>query len=198
MTTLIPTVSDVTFNEEDHTYFYGMQRIPSVSELLRPLTDAYLASIPEGILNRKRDLGLAVHRAAELIDTGYELDPDTIDPDVNGYLEAYKRFLVDMRPKWASVERTVFDADRWYAGRLDRSGTVNGQTFVVDIKTAATLSTATAVQLTAYAEADSDWGSGIAALQLLPKGEYKFVPLQREPKTWEALLTIHAFKGVTK
>ena len=198
MTTLTPNVSDVTFNEEDHTYFWGMRRIPSVSELLRPLTDGYLASIPEGILNRKRDLGLAVHRAAELIDTGFELDPDTIDPDVNGYIEGYRKFLVDMRPEWASVERTVFDADRWYAGRLDRSGTVNGQAFVVDIKTAATLSDATAVQLTAYAEADADWESGIAALQLLPKGEYKFVPLTRQPKVWESLLTIHAFKGETK
>lgn len=198
MSTITPSVADVTFNEEDHSYWLGMARIPSVSELLRPLTDGYLASIPEAILNRKRDLGLAVHRAAELIDQGYELDPETINPDVNGYIEGYRQFLVDMRPQWQSVERTVFDADRWYAGRLDRTGVINGKPYVVDLKTAATLSDATAVQLTAYAEADADWESEIAALQLLPKGEYKFVPLVRQPKVWSALLTIHAFKGEPK
>lgn len=64
--------SDVTFDETTHTYWYGMERLPSVSELMRPITSAYLTNIPEHILEWKRDLGTAVHRACELWDAGVQ------------------------------------------------------------------------------------------------------------------------------
>jgi len=191
-------MTEITFNAQDHTYWRGPERIPSVSEILRPLTDSYLAGIPEAILNRKRDIGIAVHRACELVDQGYDLDPDTIDPDVNGYLEGYRRFLVDMKPQWTQIETMVFDPVRWYAGRLDRVGIISGVPTVVDLKTSVQLGGAVAIQLTAYAEAGADELHALAALQLLPKGEYKLVPLPRESHVWDALVTVHQFKERTK
>lgn len=188
----------VTFHEDDHSYWLGLARIPSVSEILQPLNTSWLSTIPEAILNRKRDIGLAVHRACELIDTGYEIDPETLDDDVAGYVDGYRKFLIDTKPTWQSVERMVFDPARWYAGRLDRTGIVSGKPYVIDIKTSASVQPSVAVQLTAYAEADQDAHSEIAALQLLPKGDYRFVTVERQPDVWAALLTLHKFQGEVK
>lgn len=190
------TAADITFNEDDHTYWRGMERVPSVSEILRPLTESYFSNIPEAILNRKRDVGIAVHRACELIDLGHEIDPDTLDADVNGYVEGYRKFLVDMKPTWTAIEQIVFDEKNWYAGRLDRIGQFGTGSVVIDIKTSASLGPSVPVQLTAYARAHghSNGQPQLAALQLLPKADYKYVPMFWEPDVWDALLTIHKFK----
>lgn len=204
MTTFAPTAADITFHEEDHTYWAGLVQIPSVSEILRPITDDYLRTIPAHILERKRDIGKAVHTGCELIDSGYELDPDSVDDDVNGYIEGYKKFLLDRRPTWEAIEKKVFDPERWYAGRMDRAGLIGGRSYIIDLKTEAKSSSTktpldkrVAVQLTAYAEAyNRDYER--AVVRLLPNGDYDFYPVEDKPDVWAALLTLHQFKAGRK
>lgn len=190
-------ISAVTFDEASHTYWMDGEQLPSVSELLRPLTDGYLANIPEGVLNWKRDLGIAVHRACELYDLN-TLDESALDERIVPYLEAYKRFWVDQQPYWQDIEQIVVEMDARYAGRLDRAGRVGGVQTIVDIKTSQQIQPSAAIQLWAYAMAyDGMAAPDLAVLQLKPDGNYKlqrFTEFDAYAATWDALLALHRWK----
>lgn len=186
----------LTFEPDAHAYWYGMAQVPSVSEIMRPLTEQYLKAIPEDILNWKRDLGIAVHKACELFDLG-ELDEDSLDPQIIPYLEGYKRFLVDYRPLWTEVEAIVFNEADWYAGTLDRRGFLTGLSAIVDLKTSAEISSYAGIQLWAYALAAGAPDSSLYALQLLKTGDYRlhpFTDVARYANTWRSLLTLHEWR----
>lgn len=188
---------DVVFEPDTHTYWYGMEQLPSVSEILRPLTESYLAAIPEATLNWKRDLGIAVHEACELYDLEL-LDETTLDERIVPYLEGYKRFWMDMQPSWDAIERLVVEPDARYAGRLDRAGRVAGRATILDIKTSVAIQPSTAIQLWAYAMAYDEMAApDLAVLQLKPDGSYAyrtFTDYDLYSETWDALLTIHRWK----
>lgn len=187
----------ITFEADTHSYFYGMERVPSVSEILRPLTETYLAAIPEGILNWKRDLGIAVHKACELLDLG-TLDEESVDPQIVPYIEAYKAFRVDYQPKWDAIEQFVFADIGRYAGTLDRAGELTTGPAIVDIKTSLKVQPSAAVQLWAYAVAYGEvLAPDLLVLQLMKDGTYKLVPFTQYDEydaTWNALLTLHGWK----
>lgn len=192
----------IAFDAEHHQYWYGLERIPSVSEILQPLTGKYLASIPEGVLNWKRDLGIAVHKACELFDAGL-LDEEAIDSRIVPYLEGYKRFLTDCRPTWESTEQVVVDALARYAGTLDRAGVLRMAGVrieaVLDIKTSREVQPTTALQLWAYARAYApDISLELVALQLTGDGNYRlheYTNYARYQITWNALLDIKTWES---
>jgi hypothetical protein len=96
-----------------------------------------------------RTRGDYVHRMTEYFDRG-ELDTETLDPALVGYLSAYQRFHADVRPVWTHIEHRVHDEVYGYAGRLDRAGSwVGVDRAVLDIKSGPP-SPATAIQLAAY------------------------------------------------
>lgn len=187
----------ITFEPETHSYFYGMERVPSVSEILRPLTETYLAAIPEGVLNWKRDLGVAVHKACELLDLG-TLDGESLDEQIVPYLEAYKAFRVDYQPQWNAIEQIVFDDVRRYAGTMDRAGELTTGPAIVDLKTSLQVQPSAAVQLWAYAVAHAEIEQpDLLVLQLMKDGKYKLVPFTQYDEydaTWNALLTLYGWK----
>lgn len=190
--------SDITFDAENHQYFYGLERIPSVSEILRPLTETYLANIPEAILTWKRELGIAVHKACELYDLG-TLDEDGLDERIVPYLEGYKKFTVDYEPQWHAIEQIVFEPTMRYAGTLDRAGAFREtDAAVIDIKTSVSIQPTAALQLWAYACANDAYACpDLAVLQLLPSGNYNlswFEDYDLYAATWEALLTLRRWK----
>lgn len=190
-----PLAADVlSFEAESHTYWHGMAQVPSVSEVMRPLTEQYLRSIPEDALEWKRQLGTAVHKACELLDLD-DLDEEALDPVIVPYLEGYKRFLVDYRPQWNAIESRVFHREDWYAGTLDRQGVIRGDDeAIVDIKTSTKVASYAGIQLWAYGAAVTTPASSLYALQLLKTGNYKLVPftnLSRYRDTWQGLLSIH-------
>lgn len=191
------SAADITFEPEEHTYWLGLERVPSVSEILRPLTETYLAAIPEAVLNWKRDLGIAVHKACELLDLG-TLDEESLDERIVPYLEGYKAFRVDFQPQWNAIEQIVFDDVRRYAGTMDRAGELTTGPAIVDIKTSLQVQPSAAVQLWAYAMAhDEIEQPDLLVLQLLKDGTYKLVPFTQYDEydaTWNALLTLYGWK----
>lgn len=199
MTTAV--AQDITFEADSHTYWYGMEAIPSVSEILRPLTEKYIDAIPEGILNWKRDLGTAVHKACELFDLG-TLDESALDERIVPYLEEYKTFLVDCRPEWKAIESIVFEQDARYAGTLDRAGTVNAHPTILDIKTSNAIQPVAAIQLWAYALAYDDMAApDLCVLQLTGKGKYvlkTFTDYELYSDTWNALLALRRWNKLTE
>lgn len=63
--------------------------------------------------------GTAVHLATELWDKG-TLDESTVDPQIQGYLESWKRFRKDQGYTPIEIELKLYDPVYLYAGKIDR------------------------------------------------------------------------------
>ena len=127
----------ITFNEELHEYRLDGERVPSVTELIRPLTTAQYNAINPEVLRIAAERGTEVHEACEAID--YGLEPEDPAPDTWGFIEAYNQFLYDHAVEYYGIEEmgACRDFPIDYAGTVDRWGLVDGELAVVDIKTIA-------------------------------------------------------------
>jgi hypothetical protein len=140
----------LTFDAATHTYRYGGQVVPSVTQILAPLSDFRFVA-PE-VLDAARDFGTAVHLACELSDRG-QLDEDALDPALLPYLQQWRRFCREHMCEWLHIEKPVYHPTMRYAGTLDRAGLVDGDRCVLDIKSGSALYPSVGPQLAAYARA---------------------------------------------
>lgn len=180
----------VDFDEEKHEYSVGGIKVPSVSEILAPLSAERYGDLNPWMLKAAAAKGTAVHEACEMIDYGIEPDEDA---ETDGYLKAYTMFLMEHEAKWGFIEGIVYysrteDELPMYAGRIDRYGFVDGVPAVVDIKTYASLSSdaqlAASCQTSLYADAldsmgllGNMWKRYI--LHLKKDGTYRLVDLNK-------------------
>lgn len=157
---------DIFFDEEEHIYLVDGEEVPSVTSILEPLHRSY-GSVNPSVLEYAANRGRAVHEATEAID--YGLEPE-VDPDIQGYVDAYLDWSLVYRPSWIGIEQIVCHEAPMlteddlisypdYIGTLDRIGYFNGdkETLnIVDIKTSQPTKEAlisVTVQTVAYAEA---------------------------------------------
>ena len=181
----------IRFDPDSHTYWLGSVRVPSVTQILGVITDFSMVD-PE-VLAYKAQLGTAVHLATELYDAG-TLDPASIDPVVEPYLDAWVRFLSETGFEVDAIEQRVFHPAHIYAGTLDRTGRLDGRTAVLDIKTSAALMPSVGPQLAAYQEAlaageQKTRPERRLAVQLKPDGTYRLKEYS-DPADWAAFLSI--------
>ncbi len=184
----------LTFDEGAHEYKFKGVIVPSVTQILQPLND--FSGIPPAILENKRQIGVAVHKACELYDDD-DLDEESLTPIVADYFAAWKRFKTENEVVVEMSEQRIFHALHRYAGTLDRVLTLNGVRCVLDLKTSATLNPAVGLQLAAY-----DMALGVEklkrfALQLKPNGLYKLQEY-KDPKDYQvftALLTLKNWRN---
>ena len=125
------------FNEENHAYTLDGRPVPSVTEIVGLITSRKYADTNAALLQQAQRHGTAVHELCEMLDCGVEPEELDIEPELVGYVNAYLAFLRDYRPEWEYIEKPVYCLD--YAGRIDRVGTIDGQTAIVDIKTTASM-----------------------------------------------------------
>lgn len=137
----------LTFDAELHQYAYMGRVVPSVTQILKPLTD--FDSVPAGVLAAASAFGTAVHKACELWDLG-DLDEDSLDPQLAPYLQAWKQFMADHDCAWIHVEQPIVHKQLRYAGTPDRAGLVRGEEAVVDLKSTMALYPSVGPQLAAY------------------------------------------------
>ncbi len=133
----------ITFDEEKHEYRWDGIKVPSVSDILAPLSAERYSDINPAVLAQAAARGTAVHEMCEAMD--YGLEPE-IEPGLEGYAQAYADFLRDYFPKWDMVEQTVayrriFEEKPYYCGTVDRFGAIDGKHCVLDIKSYASLTT---------------------------------------------------------
>lgn len=176
----------IDFDEDKHEYSVGGVKVPSVSEILAPLSAERYGELNPWMLKAAAAKGTAVHEACELIDYGCEPEED---PEIDGYLYAYQTFLIEHDVEWEAIERIVYYTRSegelpLYCGTIDRYGTIDGVPCVVDIKTYASLSTdaqlAASCQTILYWDAIEDMGGAVEAryiLHLRKDGTYRLVPL---------------------
>lgn len=133
----------IDFNEEKHEYSVGGEKVPSVSEILAPLSADRYSQIDKFVLKNAAERGTAVHAATRAIDYGFAPEEDF---SISAYLKAYYMFLREVKPEWEMVEQIVWYSrylgdTPLYAGTVDRYGMIDGKPCVVDIKTYASLTT---------------------------------------------------------
>ena len=187
----------VQFDEAAHVYTtQSGVCVPSVSSILRPLTDAVYGAIDLTVLRRAAEFGTAVHACTEYFDAG-DLDESSLEPDWIPYLDAYKAFLNDVSPHWTGIELRL--ACERYAGTLDRFGFIKDEMWIVDIKTTSQIHPHVGVQLAAYEALyranypyTEDKEIKLAALQLRGDGTYRFVTFgsAADRACFNALLTV--------
>jgi len=204
------TADILEFDEASHTYRVGGRVLPSVTQILRPIGPD-LASIPPAVLERKRMLGTAAHLACELDDCG-ELDDSATDPDVMGYVRAWRLFVEQLEVTVLLTEHRAHSISLGYAGTIDRLAIMptpeapGGRApWVLDLKTAAEPHPSYGVQLAGYDLLLRDAGKVAAPLRrgtvhLRPDGTYRLVPFNNpnDEPAFRALLAIHNWKESTQ
>lgn len=184
----------LTFDESTHVYRLGGAVVPSVTQLLAPLSD--FSGIRPEVLEAKRDLGQRVHEACQFDDEG-DLDEGSVEADVAPYLDAYRSFRRDTGAVVIRNEQRVVEPQMRYAGTLDRVFELRGVRWLVDLKTCFATPISVGPQTAAYLRALADPGVQMrAALRLRPDRSYRFDALTGADdwSAFMACLALHKFK----
>lgn len=184
----VPITPELSFLESTHTYTLFNQKIPSVTQLMAPLTAAAYNGIDTEVLNRAADKGTEVHQAAEnYINFGIE----DISPEHRGYFEGFRKWFDEVKPVVVSTEFQTYHKYLIYGGTVDLLAYINGHLYVIDYKTTYSVEKMlTRVQLEAYKQALITHAIPVerkAVLHLRPNGTAKL--LEYEPddtEAWEA------------
>jgi len=159
-----------------HLYRLDGKVVPNVTRVLGDLYDWSLVA-PE-ILEHKRQIGAAVHRAIAL-DLEDDLDPASLDPQLEGYFEAWRRFRRETRFHCSLSECWVASKKFRYAGTLDFAGSLEGSDVLIDAKSTEP-HPGTSLQTAAYLHAACETGllsrAKRFALYLKPEGAYRLEP----------------------
>lgn len=139
-------MTELTLNKETHTYTVGKAVIPSVTQILAATRFFDQRFYTEYAATR----GSYIHKATELYDRR-ELDEETLDDELRGYLAAWKLFLSQVKPAFApgGIEKRGYSEIYGFAGTVDRVGAIDGNRAVIEIKSGMKLA-AHAIQLAGY------------------------------------------------
>lgn len=187
----------LTFNEELHEYRINGVVVPSVTQITSSLTD--YSRVPPSVLERKRDIGIALHKAVEIYLKG-DFETAALPDSFLPYFAAFANWLEKERFQPDQSELRVYSEKAMYAGTLDLTGTTaRGRRALIDFKCTAKLMPAAKVQTAGYAQACMEMGDSIKeryVLQLKPDGTYRFELFKdREDFTlFNSLLSFHHFQ----
>lgn len=175
----------IQFNSEKHQYVVDGKVVPSVSEIMKPLTEGYYKGIPKYILKNAQKRGTAVHEAIE----NYILF-DVISEKYRGYVE---QFITFVHENALYVDRTEMALSNGvYAGTVDLVlKRLNGKLILVDIKTTNVINESLVkVQLNAYKDLLLEYEYNIEECSVLHLKEdsYNFVTIEPDKETWSKLL----------
>lgn len=187
----------LTFDADSHTYRFCGKVVPSVTQILDGFVD--LSFIPRDVLERKRQIGTAVHKAIEL-DTAGELDEDSIDESWGGYFMGWRKFRAESGFEVSSSEQQLYSQKYGFAGTCDLIGTLpKAGLALIDAKTTTMLYPTVGPQTAAYAELANCPKAKRYALQLTPDGKYDLAPLtnRNDWSVFQAALILHNWRKTT-
>lgn len=198
MAMTIPQLSELTFEEASHTYRLSGLVIPSVTTLMKPLSEAYYGGIDSKVLGKAADRGTAVHSA---IDTYARYGIIDIEPEWEGYFKAFLAWAKDFDVKPYATETRTYNRSLLYAGTVDMSCSELGVDTMVDFKTTASYSSMLCgVQLEAYDRAQESHGvkyQNRAIIQLKKDGTYcrhtEFPPRTECWRVFTSLMNVSGF-----
>ena len=149
----LAVLDQLRFNVERHTYSLDDMRIQSVTQVIAPFLP--YDNVPREIREQALTRGDLVHSLTVLAEKGRSWRDDAKETELEGYVDAWLRFLEVVEPTILDVELRVYHSKYRYAGTLDRLAKVNGRVAVIEIKTGG-LVPEYAWQTAAYQEAHND------------------------------------------
>lgn len=193
---VIPEFPELAFDGSVHTYRLNGQIIPSVTTLMKPLSDDFYRTVDPEVLHRAAQRGTAIHNA---IENYMEFGIRDIPPQYSGYLEAFLQWWESRKPEPLAMEGRVYHKILRYAGTADLICIINGRLTLVDYKSSAQVNEKLcAVQLEGYDRAFESHGIKIddrLILHLSRDGEYTEAPFQRSTKCWSVLSSLLAIRN---
>jgi hypothetical protein len=178
MKTTYPVVRLIEDRKAERHYYLREDGvvIPGVSEIKTSMGLQDLSKIPVSILLNARNRGIAVHDVCEQWELG-TLKENKVHPDVKPYLEAFKQFYADKKPKLVLSEYVVYSKKHNYAGKLDRVYLIDKNNDVLDIKATSTIDKVYGLQVGFYKVAAEEQEElenlGRQILQLKKDGTYE-------------------------
>lgn len=199
MNVSLPKFPELTFDEKGHIYHLNGVQIPSVTTLMRPLSNSFYEGISSDVLDKAAARGTAIHNAVENFT---KFDIMDIDPAYTGYFNAFLKWWELRKPEPVETEYKVYHKILMYAGTLDLFCIINGRSTLVDYKSSAQVNTKLCgVQLEGYDRALESHGVKVddrLILHLSRDGRFKEVPFQRSQKCWgvlSSLVTINNYNN---
>lgn len=138
----------LTFDEATHTYRYNGEVVPSVTQILKPISPDF-RRVPSETLERARALGVAVDQTITLFELD-DLDEESLDPQLAAYLDAWKKLKAFAGIEVLGVQERVYHPELKYAGTLDIRANVGGFLSVLDVKRTFAVPASSGPQTAAY------------------------------------------------
>lgn len=148
-------IDGLVYRDDIHEYRYRGAVVPSVTQVLAPLSAIEYRGVDAEVLARAAALGKAVHKLIEL-DLRHDLDVDSLDDGLQPYYTAWQSFLQLSGFKMALSEARVYSSKYGYAGTLDLFGTLNAEAVLIDAKRTAAVPRTAGPQTAAYESALRD------------------------------------------
>ncbi len=184
------------FSEEGHSYVKDGIRLPSVTQIMKPMSLMSYDGIPLSTLSAAADRG---SRAHEQISNHIKYDILETDEDTAPYVDAFLTFEKLNAAHWLASEYRCCHQIMRYAGTIDLIGFINPDdghgVDVIDLKCTSTYHTAMlSAQLGAYAEMLKSHGVPVRklyGLQLLKNGKFHFEEVENGYKLFLHCMAIH-------
>lgn len=192
----LPEMRGLAFDEETHVYTLDGAPIPSVTSIMRPLTNAIYDGVSQLSMYVAADRGTRAH---EQVSNMVRYGVVESDADTEPYIAAFKRFCDNYQPTWLASEFRAYNKAMRYAGTIDLIGYVtpddgNGVD-IVDLKCTSQLHPLLlSVQLSAYAAMLAGHGVMVRAvygLRLGRNGKYEFIEQDNQYKLFLHCLAIY-------
>ena len=147
----------LSFNADRHEYRIGDVLLPNVTRITNMMSS--YAGVPDSVLEKKAEIGDAVHWATELDDEN-DLDYFGLPDELRGYVDAWRLFKKQNGWVTELSEQRVYSKRYQFAGTLDCIGHFESMKSIrpsvvalVDKKTTYDILPAVGPQVAAYAEA---------------------------------------------
>jgi len=191
-------MSDLIFNEELHQYTVDGRIIPSVTQIISAVGLYEFDFVSSETLAVAAERGRLVHTMIEWYEHG-ELDEKTIDPELQGYFDAYLAMKISgkfpLKPE--AIELRAWSEKYLYAGTLDQLFVTGNGEWIHDHKTGSK-SPVHGLQLSAYwlmLHPDmKDKPYKLTCGYYTRDGEWELVEYPYEPLAWLAVLADYKWR----
>ena len=196
---VIPDLPELEFEERKHIYLLDGVQIPSVTQLMKPLSDKVYGPVDIQTLENAARKGTIVHNA---IDNYLEFEIEDIPEEHRGYFDAFLEWFENENPEVIATERKVYHKALRYAGTCDLLCMINGKLTLVDYKTSAAIQQMLyPIQLEGYAKAWETHGIKVEdkiILHLKKDGKYAVHRYATNPEYYSvvfALSTLYNYES---
>jgi hypothetical protein len=183
------------YDDKSHTYTMDGKRLISMTTLLKEFGLVDYSMINRDVLAAAATFGKVVHETCALYDMG---ELESCDPQIEPYLDGWKKFISELKPKFLAVEMPMASRTWGFAGTPDRVYKVS-RPGILDIKTGAPIP-ATDLQTAGYqilAEENLGVKIGERITIKLEAGDYKLIQHKdkNDINTVKGMLALYRWKS---